>query len=42
MNLERSRQQHLKDLEEKDEEMEEMRFKTQKKVRRRRDCTGTQ
>ncbi|XP_046371611.2 unconventional myosin-XVIIIa-like isoform X3 [Haliotis rufescens] len=33
MNLERSRQQHLKDLEEKDEEMEEMRFKTQKKLR---------
>ncbi|XP_067682622.1 unconventional myosin-XVIIIa-like isoform X2 [Haliotis asinina] len=33
MNLERQRQQHLKELEEKDEEMEEMRFKTQKKLR---------
>ncbi|XP_012936920.1 unconventional myosin-XVIIIa [Aplysia californica] len=33
MNLEKSKQQHVKDLEEKDEEMEEMRYKTQKKLR---------
>lgn len=32
MNYERMRQQHQKELEEKDEEMEEMRCATQKKV----------
>ncbi|KAH9524269.1 Unconventional myosin-XVIIIa [Bulinus truncatus] len=33
MNVEKSKQQHAKELEEKDEEMEEMRYKTQKKLR---------
>ena len=32
MNLEKVRQQHIKDTEEKDEEMEELRYSTQKKV----------
>lgn len=32
MNIEKSKQQHQKELEEKDEEIEEMRYKTQKKV----------
>lgn len=32
MNLERSKQQHNKELEEKDEEIEELRYSMQKKV----------
>lgn len=32
MNLEKLRQQHLKDTEEKDQEMEDLRYSTQKKV----------
>jgi hypothetical protein len=32
MNYERTSKQHQKELEEKDEEMEEMRYSTQKKV----------
>ena len=30
--MEKSKQQHVKDLEEKEEELEELRFKMQKKV----------
>ena len=33
LNLEKLRQQHIKDTEEKDKEMEELRYSTQKKVR---------
>ena len=32
MNLEKARQQHIKDTEEKEQEMEELRYSTQKKV----------
>ena len=32
MNLEKSRQQHIKEIEEKEQEMEELRYSTQKKV----------
>ena len=32
MSVEKSKQQHVKDLEEKEEELEELRFKMQKKV----------
>lgn len=32
MNLERSKQQHNKELEEKEEEIEELRYSMQKKV----------